>query len=380
MNTTSTVGKTWYEQLWEDYSYHGTALLLLYMLYGALTNSVVLVVFGKDKKLTGRDFILCLAIIDIIGCLFLLPQTPILLIHSQFDSLQTFGIIYGIESVVIIQSYLFAQVAMALDQFVAVYFPFKHRRFGPKLKKIMLVAAVSTVASLSALSLLKNATNVDSFAFLYFLYFVAYRLVIILSFLTLLVVYPLIVVKLYRQHHKIRAKAAVGTSVISSAIQKGRQRTTAARLPTTTELHVTQDEAGHRPIEAETALTETAERGKNYLATTSAESGTCTPIAAEPDTGREPSTNVTNLTRQPHNRAQAKGARKMHVQAIKVYSSIFLLFALSLVSLLVLIQLRIGILAYVYSLNHTGNPIIYYVFVPKFRETVNAYCKNLKCW
>ena len=58
MTTTSSAEKTWYEQLWEDYSYHKTALLLLYILFGAVANSVVLIVYGKDKKINGSSFYL----------------------------------------------------------------------------------------------------------------------------------------------------------------------------------------------------------------------------------------------------------------------------------------------------------------------------------
>ena len=70
----------------------------------------------------------------------------------------------------------------------------------------------------------------------------------------------------------------------------------------------------------------------------------------------------------------------MHVQAIKVYSSIFLLFTLSLAAIVIILWSANPAWAYVYFLNHTGNPIIYYVFVPKFRETVKMYCNHLKCW
>ena len=359
MNTTSTVEKTWYEQLWEDYSYYKTALLLLYILFGTAANSVVLVVYGKDKKLTGRVFILCLAVIDIIACLFILPQTPMFVIHAEFESLHTFRIIYGLESVILIQSYLFAQVAMALDQFIAVYFPFKHRTVGPKLKKIMLVAAVSTVLGLSVDPLLSIATNLDNFPVLYFLHTLVYRLVMILSFFALLSVYPMIVLKLYRQHRKTGPK---GIKVVSTTRRDTEQRATTERLPTR-DLQVP-DEARHRPADAETALTAPGEAGKNVLPT--AESGMSTTGAAKPTSRRD--------------KVPAKTTRKMHVQAIKVYSSIFLLFTLSLVSLVLVMRTNILAFAYVYSINHIGNPIIYYVFVPKFRETVNTYCKNLKCW
>ena len=361
---TSRDTKAWHEQLWQVYSYDKLALLFLYMLFGVATNCVVMLVYSKHKKLTGRVFILCLAIIDIVACLFILPQTPVFVNHAQFESLQTYRIIYGIETMVLIQSYLFAQVAMSLDQFVAVYFPFKHRKFGPKLKKIMLVAAVSTVGGLSVHRVLSSATDLSNVPVWSSLYSVVYRLVMSLSFLTLLVVYPLIVLKLYRQHRKVCPKP-FGTSVVSGTIHEAAERTTAATVQLPTRQLQVPEEARHQPIEAETALTATEERGRN-LAAASVESGRCTPGVMKPHTRRA--------------KAQSKATQKMHVQAIKVYSSIFLLFTVSLFSLVMIILTNSLVLAYVYSLNHVGNPIIYYVFVPKFREAVNRYCKTLKFW
>ena len=375
-NMTSAGAGTWYEQIWEDYAYHKTALLLLYMLFGVVTNFMVVLVYAKDKKLTGRVFILCLAIIDIVACLFVLPQTPIFLIHAQFDSLQTFLIVYRFETMALIQSYLFAQVAMSLDQFVAVYFPFKHRKFGHKLKKIMLVVALSTVGGLSVHQILSIVTNLANFPVWTILYSVVFRLVMSLSFLTLLVVYPMIVLKLYQQHHKICPKAVV-SSVVSTTLREAEQRSTTQQLSTRA-LKVPQD-GRHGPIEAETVFTTTEERGKDMAASVESARRT-TAGAAKSDTAREPPSNVANLSRQKHETAQSKATRKMHVQAIKVYSSIFLLFTLSLVSLVMIILTHISVFAYVYSINHVGNPIIYYVFVPKFREAVNGYCKYLKCW
>ena len=361
MNTTSTAEKTWYEQLWEDYSYHKTALLLLYILFGTAANSVVLVAYGKDKKLTGRVFILCLAIIDVTACLFFLPQVPMYIIHVRFhsESLNIFRGIYHIESVVLIQSYMFAQVAMSLDQYVAVYFPFKHRKVAPKMKKVMMTVSISMIGAVLSHAVLAKSTNVGNSRAWYIFGFIVYLVELGLSFLTLLILYPMIVLKLYRQHRKTGPK---GIKVVSTTRRDTEQRATTERLPTR-DLQVP-DEARHRPADAETALTAPGEAGKNVLPT--AESGMSTTGAAKPTSRRD--------------KVPAKTTRKMHVQAIKVYSSIFLLFTLSLVSLVLVMRTNILAFAYVYSINHIGNPIIYYVFVPKFRETVNTYCKNLKCW
>ena len=352
--------KAWYEQIWEQYSYPTTAFLLLYMLFGTAANCMVCVVYSKDKKQTGRDFILCLAVVDILACLFVLPQVPMFVAHLQFGSLPTFFIVFSFESIVILQSYQFTQVAMSLDQFLGVYFPFKHRKFAPIMKKIMLFAAVLTICGHFVHLVLSNIRGMASFPVLNYLSSLIFRLVIAISFLTLLVVYPLIVMKLYRQHRKIRPKT-VGITVVSSTVHEaGQQRTANEQLPAR-ELQIPR-ELTHQSIEAKTAFSTAGERG-TYV-------------------DREPKASAADLAsrQRRHEKVPSKATRKMHVQAIKVYSSIFLLFTLSLVSLVIVILSNSVVWSYVYFLNHIGNPIIYYVFVPKFRETVNMYCRHLKCW
>ena len=397
MNLTSTAEKTWYEQLWEDYSYHKTALLLLYILFGTAANSVVLVAYGKDKKLTGRVFILCLAIIDVTACLFFLPQVPMYIIHVRFhsESLNIFRGIYHIESVVLIQSYMFAQVAMSLDQYVAVYFPFKHRKVAPKMKKIMLAVSMCMIGAVSSNAVLSRSTKLINFRAWDLATFAVHLLEMFLSFLTLLIIYPMIVVKLYRQHRKVgppKANDVNSRVVVSTTNRATGQRTATVQLPTG-ELLQASPEPRQPPTKAQIALTTTGKGDKNMTAASAESSDRSTTYAAtvgtgrEPETGKEPPTGrepprsaATNLTRQDQDKIQSKTARKMHVQAIKIYTSIFLLFTLSLVSLLIIIESNNPSWTYAYFLNHIGNPIIYYVFAPKFREKVNTYCRRLRCW
>ena len=306
------------------------------------------------------------------------------------------------EARVLLQSYLFAQVAMSLDQFVAVYFPFKHRKVAPKMKKIMLAVSMSMIAAVSSHAVLARLTNVGNSRAWYIFGFLVYLLELGLSFLTLLILYPMVVLKLYGQHRKVGPKANGLGRVVSMTNRLTGQRTATVQLPKKELLQVPQ-EARNPRIEAKNELEAIGERQPKNTAGSaesakpkdtpgsaesakpkdtagSAESARRTTGAANLGTGREPPRSGTNLSGKDQEKMQSKATRKMHVQAIKIYASIFLFFTLSLVALLIVTWSNNPSWSYLYFLNHTGNPVIYYVFAPKFREKVNTFCGRFKCW
>ena len=69
--------------------------------------------------------------------------------------------------------------------------------------------------------------------------------------------------------------------------------------------------------------------------------------------------------------------RAMHVQALKIYTAIFLVFALTNAMAVALNMLEITYFVYVYHMKHLANPVIYYCFVNKFRNSVKEYWRRL---
>ena len=67
----------------------------------------------------------------------------------------------------------------------------------------------------------------------------------------------------------------------------------------------------------------------------------------------------------------------MHVQALKIYSAIFLVFVLTNSVAVALGVLEIKYFVYVYNMKHLANPVIYYCFVEKFRQSVKEYWRRL---
>ena len=204
-NSTETI--SWLQQVWQDLSYPGVILLFLYILFGVIGNAVVLIVYGKDKKLTGRVYIVCLAVIDLFAFLVVLPQTPVFAVVDNLPSLRVFGMVYAAQSVMMLQSYLFTQTVMALDQFVAVRYAFEHRRLSRKIKRLTFVAAAIVIVFFTIYSVVSRAYNfVENLQVLYACIALIFLLLMVSCFVVLLVVYPMIVLKLYEQQRKVRPK------------------------------------------------------------------------------------------------------------------------------------------------------------------------------
>ena len=75
--------------------------------------------------------------------------------------------------------------------------------------------------------------------------------------------------------------------------------------------------------------------------------------------------------------APAGKKRAMHIQALKIYTAIFLVFLItnSLAVLLGVLNRRYFV--YIYTMKHLANPVIYYCFVEKFRQSVKKNWRRL---
>ena len=68
----------------------------------------------------------------------------------------------------------------------------------------------------------------------------------------------------------------------------------------------------------------------------------------------------------------------MHIKVLRLYTAISLAFALSFGFLLVSSATGGTWALYGYYINHISNPIIYWLFVDKFREQVREYLQKLR--
>ena len=125
--------------LWIWFVASRTVIVLLLMLADLAGNAAVLVVYRRDKKLAGAVYVKTLALVDVLSCALLLPQIP-LLEMAAVDRQKSVGVWTVVTVQLIIQqlTYICVQVAMALDQFVAVFYPFKHGQLRKIINRIML--------------------------------------------------------------------------------------------------------------------------------------------------------------------------------------------------------------------------------------------------
>ena len=218
---------------WEDVKTHyiGANLIawLFYVIFGTIGNGLVIAIYRKQHKLTGRVYILLLAGIDLTACLFVVPQATLYFSELQGSGLATFRIIYIQESIVMIQSYIFVQNAMALDQFLAVFYPTVYKKRRRKMNNAMLVICLCLVPLFITQSTFIKHQG-DTAAQLGILF----ALPPLISLMTMLLVYPAIARKLYKQHRAVQPaknkerqrKATVGKSLVTSTANELTTRAT----------------------------------------------------------------------------------------------------------------------------------------------------------
>ena len=93
--------------------------------------------YGKNKKLTGQVYIVALAVIDLVACGLMLPQQPLFELRADLKS-PVFKYLFTVQGAIQLVAYFGVQVTMALDQFIAVFWPFKHARLQRILNSAML--------------------------------------------------------------------------------------------------------------------------------------------------------------------------------------------------------------------------------------------------
>ena len=112
-------------------------VVVLLMLAGIFGNGLVLLIYRRNRKQSGAVYIIALAVIDLFSCVCLLPQNPMLELSESLSWSLKIYIEKGFITIATSQyfSYLFVQLAMALDQAIAVFRPFKHKHIRKKIKQ-----------------------------------------------------------------------------------------------------------------------------------------------------------------------------------------------------------------------------------------------------
>ena len=281
-----------------------TVMVLILMLTGVIGNGMVIKIYRQGKKLSGAVYIIALAVIDLFWLLLLLPHLPLLELSDDLNSAALNLYLengYGASAKLSYYTYLCVQVTMALDQFIAVFRPFKHKQIRKRLNGCMLAVA-ALIALVQCIRLvIPDVEELHAFS----------GTIVLVCMTVLTGVYSATALKLYAQGRATRPR---GTNVVT---------------PKTISQRTTQATEAER---ASTAWTKQPPPGKK---------------------------------------------RAMHIQALKIYTSIFLVFVGANAAATVVALRDVKWLSYVYCINHMANPVIYYCFVEKFRKRVKEYCGRL---
>ena len=175
-----------------------TVVFVLFL--SMIGNGFVLWFYGKNKKLTGQVYILALAVIDLLACVVMLPQLPLVELQPTLHWPEL-DLILRLEGAIHIFSYIAVQVAMALDQFIAVFWPFRHTQLQRRLSYVMLSVACAVIAVLQAIDIVGFILSGKRDARM------SNPIGLVLNsacMLTLLTVYPATACKLYRLNRNVK--------------------------------------------------------------------------------------------------------------------------------------------------------------------------------
>ena len=181
---------------------------------------------------------------------------------------------------------------MGLDQFIAVFWPFKHARLQRYLNRAML-----TIGIIVGIILAFLISTFDIFSYSKVIYDPLFAMIMTICLTVLLIVYPTTAYKLYRQSVRIRPQTQTPLGTLNKP-QQGKSENP--------ELKRTSSGADATPL---------------------------------------------------------------HVRALMIYVAVLIqmLVAISLSAIGILLIGKQWMVYFIY-LNHIGNPVIYYCFVPKFRK------------
>ena len=316
-------------------------IVFVIMLWGVIGNGLVLLVYRRDKKQSGAVYIIIFAALDLIACVVMLPQYPIFELAQTYDYHLVDAEWLKAEGRLLWLAYVFVQVTMALDQFLAVFYPFKHTKLRSALNRAMLALFVGLVTLFWLLQYVLPVLVIYQHVYILVFAFVC-------GMITLLTVYPAVALKLYRQGRAIRpsnSRVRVAIKLQSAAVSVARG--TAAGTGT----------CGTAAGQVRGAVAATAN--------------------AVPTSRTAEAASLAAATQTQNKVAGGAARRAMHVQAMKIYTSLFIVFLVSFWPLVAASQMQNKLIGYLYYINHTANPVIYYCFVEKFRHSVKEYWRRL---
>ena len=203
-------------------------VVTLILVTGVIGSGVVLKIYSKEKKQASQIYIMALALIDLLGCLFVLPQIP----FWQSGKIPVESPIFGLYMYVVIvqkQSYLFVQIAMVFDRIFAVFKPHSFNQLRRKTNKILLMIFVAVQITIQLAMITHYALGIAAaIAIVGAIHSIAFGL----GLGVLVTAYPAIALKLWKQSRRIKPTSvnqqnqpSAATGNPNKSISESQQRT-----------------------------------------------------------------------------------------------------------------------------------------------------------
>ena len=210
------------------------AVIVFLLVFGTMENSVVVYIFTRNKiSYSGNAYVIALAVLDIVACLFLAPFFPMSSSITASQNTLLADIVSSLRFAVMM-SYLCILTAMSLERVVAVVKPVTYRKTKHWHKYIVTgIIAVSSLVPISFRLAVRYVTQ-NATTMIIRLYIMS---IIGASLPSIIVSYTVIIVKLNRQQSKLGTANTV-QSVTQTEKQNAVRQKTRARHVTTAKVFI----------------------------------------------------------------------------------------------------------------------------------------------
>ena len=317
------------------------AIVLCFVVLGGFANFVVIFMLHMKKKLqSGQKFMLCLAYVDFIACIYCIPMIAVN-IYIKGKSASTdhlLILLYRMPYSTVMQIYVCVAITMALDRAHATSRPYSYK--PPKMTSFLWIFLAVGIHNVVYYLVLFGLLPDTVWSIQTIIIWVLVISVIIPS-------YTVVVYKVKKQSQKIAAPSGGGgapaksnaAAMTANNTKSGPSPQAAAEVPNT----------GTKPASGAANSSRHAAQGNQ----------------APPAAATTATTTATDAA------AAKKGESKMETRMLKLCLGITCLSVVTYTTLFIRMILDLPrSLDYIYFLNHVGNPVIYCMIRKAYRKDV----------
>lgn len=193
--------------------YQQILIVLLIETAGCLGNSLIIYIYAKSKQDGLNIFIILLAVLDLMVLILVLPLTPAISIYQQIS--QILLRIYFNFFTSFATLYLWVLLAIALERFAIVFWPFSGKRAVKPLRGVSLALALSQMVLIAAHSVVAS-WSMEEFEAVRRILFAIHSAICALVTLGIFLLYPAIIIRILA--HSRQMKRSMNNKPTSTAL------------------------------------------------------------------------------------------------------------------------------------------------------------------